>query len=205
VNPESNETVLIISFHMKNNRRVTDLFRLYMVLFFAADAIGQQPVPAFKQASAVMPFALSDVRLIESPFLDAQRTDAKYILALDEDRLLAPFLKDAGLSPLKPNYGNWESQGLDGHIAGVGVPPIQIGLPIVVNKYCWVYIAPMRRYQRFAERIGEVAGGLVRYGHADGHSFCRRIIYAYIPVEFPVPVDALGGPGVFGRPGKCFR
>ncbi len=100
-------------------------FRVCIVLFFAIDAIGQQPAPAFKQpvpvfkqASTVIPFALSDVRLMESPFLEAQRTDAKYILALDEDRLLAPFLKDAGIPPLKPNYGNWESQGLDGHIAG---------------------------------------------------------------------------------------
>ncbi|HTI12499.1 MAG TPA: beta-L-arabinofuranosidase domain-containing protein, partial [Puia sp.] len=94
------------------------LLPICIVLFFALDAIGQPLVPVFKQTSTVIPFALSDVRLKESPFLEAQRTDAKYILALDEDRLLAPFLKDAGLSPLKPNYGNWESQGLDGHIAG---------------------------------------------------------------------------------------
>ncbi|MBS1603014.1 MAG: glycoside hydrolase family 127 protein [Bacteroidetes bacterium] len=66
----------------------------------------------------VQPFPLSDVRLLESPFLSAQQTDAKYILSLNEDRLLAPYLKDAGLTPLAPNYGNWESQGLDGHIAG---------------------------------------------------------------------------------------
>jgi len=66
----------------------------------------------------VQSFALSDVRLLESPFLSAQQTDAKYILSLNEDRLLAPFLKDAGFTPLAPNYGNWESQGLDGHIAG---------------------------------------------------------------------------------------
>ncbi|WP_431209930.1 beta-L-arabinofuranosidase domain-containing protein [Puia sp. P3] len=70
------------------------------------------------RGQAVESFALSEVRLLESPFLRAQETDAKYILSLNEDRLLAPFLKDAGLTPLAPNYGNWESQGLDGHIAG---------------------------------------------------------------------------------------
>jgi len=75
-------------------------------------------VACWVRGQVVEPFALSEVRLLESPFLRAQETDAKYILSLNEDRLLAPFLKDAGLTPLAPNYGNWESQGLDGHIAG---------------------------------------------------------------------------------------
>ncbi|MDB5011823.1 MAG: glycosyl hydrolase [Daejeonella sp.] len=38
------------------------------------------------------------------------------MLALDPDRLLAPYLPEAGLTPKKPNYGNWENTGLDGHI-----------------------------------------------------------------------------------------
>jgi len=73
---------------------------------------------ACSYGQGVQSFPLTDVRLLESPFLAAQQTDAKYILSLNEDRLLAPFLKDAGIEPLAPNYGNWESQGLDGHIAG---------------------------------------------------------------------------------------
>jgi uncharacterized protein len=63
-------------------------------------------------------FRLSQVRLHEGPFLRAQQTSKEYILALDMDRLLAPFLKDAGIKPIKENYGNWESTGLDGHIGG---------------------------------------------------------------------------------------
>jgi uncharacterized protein len=41
-----------------------------------------------------------------------------YMLALDPDRLLAPYQKEAGLLPKKENYGNWENTGLDGHIGG---------------------------------------------------------------------------------------
>jgi DUF1680 family protein len=63
-------------------------------------------------------FALSDVRLGPSPFLEAQRTDLRYILSLDADRLLAPFLREAGLPLKQPTYGNWESTGLDGHMGG---------------------------------------------------------------------------------------
>lgn len=63
-------------------------------------------------------FPLKNVKLNEGPFLQAQQTDLKYILELDADRLLAPFLKDADIEPDAPNYGNWESTGLDGHIGG---------------------------------------------------------------------------------------
>jgi DUF1680 family protein len=63
-------------------------------------------------------FPLKDVRLTAGPFLDAQTTDLNYILALEPDRLLAPFLREAGLQPKQPNYGNWESSGLDGHMGG---------------------------------------------------------------------------------------
>ena len=63
-------------------------------------------------------FPVSAVQLLKGPFQQAQQTDLKYILQLDPDRLLAPFLKEAGIEPKKPNYGNWENTGLDGHIGG---------------------------------------------------------------------------------------
>lgn len=63
-------------------------------------------------------FSLQDVKLLSSPFLKAQQTDLHYILALNPDRLLAPFLREAGLTPKAPSYTNWENTGLDGHIGG---------------------------------------------------------------------------------------
>ncbi|MFV0366581.1 MAG: beta-L-arabinofuranosidase domain-containing protein [Mangrovibacterium sp.] len=63
-------------------------------------------------------FHLSDVELLDSPFKDAMNADMKYILAMDMDRLLAPYLKEAGLPPKADNYTNWENTGLDGHIGG---------------------------------------------------------------------------------------
>ncbi|WP_229458788.1 glycoside hydrolase family 127 protein [Massilia glaciei] len=63
-------------------------------------------------------FPLSDVRLGAGPFLEAQNTDRAYLLALDPDKLLAPFQREAGLPLAKPSYGNWESSGLDGHMGG---------------------------------------------------------------------------------------
>ncbi len=66
----------------------------------------------------VQSFKLRAVKIHEGPFLQAQQADLHYLLALDKDRLLAPFLKDAGLKPFKENYPNWENTGLDGHIGG---------------------------------------------------------------------------------------
>lgn len=75
-------------------------------------------VPGFAQTGNLEMFPLSGVRLLNSPFKLAQETDRKYMLSLDADRLLAPFLKEAGMEPTASNYGNWENTGLDGHIGG---------------------------------------------------------------------------------------
>jgi DUF1680 family protein len=54
-------------------------------------------------------FGLGDVRLAAGPFLDAQRRDARYLLELEPDRMLANFRANAGLAPRAPVYGGWES------------------------------------------------------------------------------------------------
>ncbi len=66
----------------------------------------------------IQSFPLSSIKLLDSDFKNAQQVDMKYILDLDVDRLLAPYLKEAGLKPKAEQYGNWENTGLDGHIGG---------------------------------------------------------------------------------------
>lgn len=38
------------------------------------------------------------------------------MLSLDKDKLLAPYLREAGLTPKKESYTNWGKPGLDIHI-----------------------------------------------------------------------------------------
>jgi len=64
------------------------------------------------------PFKLQLVKLTDGVFKNAQDVDLKYILELNPDKLLAPYLIDAGIPLKATRYGNWESSGLDGHIAG---------------------------------------------------------------------------------------
>jgi DUF1680 family protein len=54
-------------------------------------------------------FPLSDVRLLEGPFLEAQKRDEAYLLKLEANRMLHNFRVNAGLEPKAPVYGGWES------------------------------------------------------------------------------------------------
>lgn len=61
-------------------------------------------------------FPLAQVTLLEGPFRRARDLNIHTLLAYDVDRMLAPYLKEAGLKAKKASYKNWE--GLDGHIGG---------------------------------------------------------------------------------------
>lgn len=110
-------------------------------------------------------FPLSAVRLTASPFLEAQQTDLRYIMALDPDRLLAPFLREAGLTPKKPSYGNWESTGLDGHMGGHYLTALALMFAATgdeeVHKRMNYFVAELKRCQAANSDgyIGGVPGG----------------------------------------------
>lgn len=67
---------------------------------------------------AVNLFPLNQVSVTSGVFKEAAETDFNYIQQLNPDRLLSPFLREAGLEPKAPSYTNWENTGLDGHTFG---------------------------------------------------------------------------------------
>lgn len=73
---------------------------------------------ASRLPAAVETFPLSDVRLLSGPFERAQDNNIRYLLSLDPDRLLAPYRREAGMEDPGETYGNWEADGLGGHIGG---------------------------------------------------------------------------------------
>ena len=95
--------------------RVKDVVKSLLVL---PVLMGAFALETYAQEQGLTPFSLSDVKLLDSPFKQAESTGLEYILSLDPDRLLAPYLREAGLPPKAEGYGNWESSGLDGHTAG---------------------------------------------------------------------------------------
>lgn len=61
-------------------------------------------------------FDLGDVQLLDSPFKRALDLNTEVLLQYDVDRLLAPYLKAAGLEPKGESFPNWDD--LDGHVGG---------------------------------------------------------------------------------------
>jgi hypothetical protein len=78
-------------------------------MFTAAKVKAAAPIQAY-------PFDLSQVRLLAGPFKEAMDRDLKYILSLDNDRLLHSFRLTAGLPTSAKQYGGWEKA--DGELRG---------------------------------------------------------------------------------------
>jgi Uncharacterized protein conserved in bacteria len=94
-----------------NNKFIRSIF-CFAFISMNMLSVWSQTVPKIQS------FNLDDVKLLDSPFKQALELNKKYLLELDADRLLAPFLKEAGLLAKAENYSNWESSGLNGHIGG---------------------------------------------------------------------------------------
>ncbi len=92
------------------------IYLMLISLFFSCAEKSKKTT--VEQTGPLQTFPLQEVRLLDSPFKNAQDVDMEYILKLDVDRLLAPYLREAGLKPKAESYGNWENTGLDGHIGG---------------------------------------------------------------------------------------
>ncbi|HEX3359282.1 MAG TPA: glycoside hydrolase family 127 protein, partial [Tepidisphaeraceae bacterium] len=90
------------------------LLLIGIAVFFAIPVKGE--TIAFK----ALPFPLTDVRLLDSPFKAAQEVDGKYMLSLDADRLLHDFRVNAGLPSSAQPLGGWEAPNceLRGHFVG---------------------------------------------------------------------------------------
>ena len=124
-----------------------------------AGALGQ---PVVKVPPAVpvkaQPFEPREVRLLDGPFRHAMELDARWLLGLEPDRLLAWYRKEAGLPPKAQNYGGWEAMGIAGHSLGHYLS------------------ACARLYQtlgdvRFRERVDYIVNELAECQRANGNGF----------------------------------
>ncbi len=106
-------------------KRIAVLFALAVAALTAAavNFAARQNSPLKVQNKvqlAALPFPLRDVRLLDGPFREAMLRDQKYLLSLDNDRLLHMFRVTAGLPSTAKPYGGWEAPDvqLRGHSMG---------------------------------------------------------------------------------------
>lgn len=76
--------------------------------------------PRLPDAIAIptLPAAIDRIRLLDGPFKERQDLHRRHLLAIDPDRLLAPFRLQAGLPLKAERYGGWESKDISGHSLG---------------------------------------------------------------------------------------
>src|SRR5215475_14669681 len=108
-----------------NMKRIAVLFALLIAALMAAAAnfAARQSSPLKVQNKVqlvALPFPLREVRLLDGPFREAMLRDQKYLLSLDNDRLLHMFRETAGLPSAAKAYGGWEAPDVElrGHSMG---------------------------------------------------------------------------------------
>lgn len=79
-------------------------------------------------------FPLGDVNLLDGPFKHACDLNISTLLKYDTDRLLAPYLKQAGLPAKAESFDNWI--GLDGHVGGHYLTALAIHYAATGNEDC---------------------------------------------------------------------
>jgi DUF1680 family protein len=79
-------------------------------------------------------FPLSDVKLLDGVFKHAQDLNTQTLLQYDVDRLLAPYLKEAGLPAKAESFSNWID--LDGHVGGHYLSALAIHFAATGNEDC---------------------------------------------------------------------
>jgi uncharacterized protein len=79
-------------------------------------------------------FPLGDVVLLKGQFKHARDLNIQVLLKYDVDRLLAPYRKEAGLSPKASSYSSWD--GLDGHIGGHYLSALAMNYASTKNRDC---------------------------------------------------------------------
>ncbi len=79
-------------------------------------------------------FPLGDVKLLDGPFKHACDLNTNVLLSYDTERLLAPFLKEAGLTKKAHSFSNWID--LDGHVGGHYLSALAIHYAATGNEAC---------------------------------------------------------------------
>jgi uncharacterized protein len=106
----------------------------------------------------VLPFELTDVKLLDGPFLHATELDIKTLLNYEPDRLLSKFYTEAGLKPKAEHYMGWENETLAGHTLGHYLSACSMMYQTAGDN-------------RFLERVNYIVDELKKLQDADGKGY----------------------------------
>jgi uncharacterized protein len=125
-------------------------------------AVGSENPAQLAESKTVKlnPLPLNHVRLTGGPLKAAQEADAKYLLELQPDRMLAFLRQRAGLKPKADGYGGWDGpkRNLTGHIAGHYLSAVSL---------MWAATGDAR----FKDRVHYIVGQLKEIQDAQGDGY----------------------------------
>jgi uncharacterized protein len=105
-----------------------------------------------------LPFSLSDIKLLDGPFLHATDLDCKMLLNYEPDRLLSKFYSEAGLKPKAEHYMGWENETIAGHSLGHYLSACSMMYQTTGDK-------------SFLDRVNYIVGELKYLQDADGNGY----------------------------------
>ena len=138
-----------------------------------------QQQPEIIADGALRLFPLNSVRLLNGPFKTACDLNTEVLLEYEVDRLLAPYLKEAGLQPKGESFSNWID--LDGHVGGHYLSALAItwaatGDPRIKERMEYM-LSELKRCQ---DRNGHGYVGGVPYGRALWDSLKKAANIAWV-------------------------
>jgi DUF1680 family protein len=139
------------------------LFILSMVLI-SVSGCGQIKESRIKANGAevisfrALPFAITEVRLHDGPFLHATQLDMQTLLNYEPDRFLSRFYSEAGLKPKAEHYMGWEDETIAGHSLGHYLSACSMMYQTTGDS-------------RFRERVNYIIDELKKIQDADGDGY----------------------------------
>ena len=106
----------------------------------------------------VLPFNLTDVKLLDGPFQHATELDIRTLLQYEPDRLLSRFYSETGLKPKAEHYMGWENETLAGHSLGHYLSACSMMYQTTGDN-------------RFLDRVNYITGELKSVQAADGSGY----------------------------------
>jgi len=106
----------------------------------------------------VLPFELTDIKLLDGPFLLATELNINILLKYEPDRLLSKFYSEAGLKPKADHYLGWENETIAGHSLGHYLSACSMMYQTTGDK-------------RFIERVNYIVNELKYLQDKDGNGY----------------------------------
>lgn len=148
---------------MFNIKRLIRINGLFVIILINISSIFAQFSPSVNPIKPkALPFRLSDVQLLDSPFKRAMELDALVLLKISPDRLLHNFRRNAGLAPKGEIYGGWESREIAGHTLGHYLTAISMHYASTGDK-------------RFLERVDYIIDELAECQNRDPDGYVSGI------------------------------